>query len=155
MRDSLYLDFLPLLCGPDGVIRGPAGDGRFAPVARDDIADALTAVLTHDGHAGRTYTATGPELVTMTDVAAELSRVLNRQIQFENETVDEARESRRSSEAADWQIEGWISTYTAIAAGELEVVTEDVETLTGHAPVPVRDWLRAHPESLRHLEHSS
>ena len=45
LRDSLYLDFVPLLAGADGVIRGPAGDGRVAAVARDDIADVAVAVL--------------------------------------------------------------------------------------------------------------
>ena len=155
VRDSLYVDFLPLLCGPDGVIRGPAAEGRFAPVARDDVADALAVVLTGDDHAGRTYTLTGPDLLTMSDVAAELSRATRRQIRFEDETIEEAWESRRPSEAPDWEIEGWISTYTAIAAGELELVTEDVERLTGHGPVPVADWLRANPESLRHLQHTS
>ena len=39
LRDNLYLDFLPLLAGPDGVIRGPAGDGRVSAVATDDVAD--------------------------------------------------------------------------------------------------------------------
>jgi uncharacterized protein YbjT (DUF2867 family) len=46
LRDSMYLDFLPGMAGSDGVIRGPAGEGRVAAVARDDIADAAVAVLT-------------------------------------------------------------------------------------------------------------
>ncbi len=55
LRDNLYIDFLPLMVGGDGVIRGPAGDGRVAAVARDDIADVAVAVLLDDGggHDGR------------------------------------------------------------------------------------------------------
>ena len=45
LRDNLYIDFLPLMVGADGVIRGPAGDGRVAAVTRDDIADVAVAVL--------------------------------------------------------------------------------------------------------------
>ena len=30
LRDCIYADYVPLLCGEDGVIRGPAGDGRAA-----------------------------------------------------------------------------------------------------------------------------
>src|SRR6476646_3126913 len=45
LRDNLYLDFIPGLRSPDGVIRGPAGDGRVAAVARDDIADVAVQVL--------------------------------------------------------------------------------------------------------------
>jgi uncharacterized protein YbjT (DUF2867 family) len=59
LRDSINLDFLPLLAGPEGVIRGPAGDGRVGAGARDDIADAGVAVLLGDGHDGRTYDLTG------------------------------------------------------------------------------------------------
>ena len=45
LRDNVYLDFLPSLVGDDGVIRGPAGQGRVAAVAQDDVADAAVAVL--------------------------------------------------------------------------------------------------------------
>ena len=45
LRDNLYLDFLPLLAGPDGVIRGPAARARSSAVATDDVADVATAVL--------------------------------------------------------------------------------------------------------------
>ena len=45
LRDSIYLDFVPFLAGADGVIRGPARDGRVAAVARDDVADVALASL--------------------------------------------------------------------------------------------------------------
>jgi NAD(P)H dehydrogenase (quinone) len=154
VRSSMYLDFLPLLCGADGVIRGPAGDGQMAPVARDDIADVIVVALTGHGHEGKTYDVTGPELITMDDVAAELSRATRRQIRFEDETLEQARESRRPSEAPDWMIEGWVTTYAAIAAGELAVVSEVVAELCGHEPLRLGDWLRENAESLRHLMHT-
>jgi NAD(P)H dehydrogenase (quinone) len=154
VRSSMYLDFLPLLCGADGVIRGPAGDGQMAPVARDDVADVIVVALTGHGHEGKTYDVTGPELITMDDVAAELSRATRRQIRFEDETLEQARESRRPSEAPDWMIEGWVTTYAAIAAGELAVVSEVVAELCGHEPLRLGDWLRENAESLRHLMHT-
>src|SRR4029453_17358509 len=40
LRDNLYIDFLPLMAGADGVIRGPGGNGRAGGGARDDIAHA-------------------------------------------------------------------------------------------------------------------
>ena len=45
LRDNLYLDFAERLVGEDGVIRGPAGDGRAGMVARIDVARSATAVL--------------------------------------------------------------------------------------------------------------
>jgi uncharacterized protein YbjT (DUF2867 family) len=46
LRPSLYLDLVPTWASLDGVIGGPAGDGRIAWVARDDLADVAVAVLT-------------------------------------------------------------------------------------------------------------
>ena len=71
LRDNIYLDYVPFFAGEDGVIRGPAGDGRVAAVARDDIAACAVAVLTGDGHADTHTPLTGPEAFTLAE-AAEL-----------------------------------------------------------------------------------
>ncbi|MFY2561155.1 SDR family oxidoreductase [Corallococcus terminator] len=136
LRDNLYLDFLPMLAGADGVIRGPAGNGRVAAVAQDDIADVATAVLMNAReHRGRTYSLTGPQSLTLEEVAAVLSRKLGRPIRYYAESIDEAYRSRARYGAEPWQVDAWVSTYTAIAAGELAEVTTDVERLAGHAPM--------------------
>lgn len=134
LRDSLYLDLFPFFAS-DGLIRGPAGDGRVAAVARADVADVAVAVLTSDGHDGKTYDLTGPEAFTLGEAAAELSRAWGRPVTFENETLDEARASRAGSGAEAWEIEGWVTSYAAIAAGELDVVSDVVERIAGHAPI--------------------
>jgi len=151
LRDSIYMDFIPLFAGEDGVIRGPADDGRVAAVARDDVADVAAVVLTEDGHDGATHDLTGPEAFTLAEAAEELSRATGGQVRFVNETLDEARASRAPSGAPDWVIEGWVTTYAAIAAGELDVTTDAVERLTGRRPRSLADFLREHPESCRHL----
>ena len=66
LRDNFYLDFLPLLAGEDGVIRGPAGDGVMAAVARADVARSAVTVLRDPAlHVGRTYDLTGPEDISL------------------------------------------------------------------------------------------
>ena len=142
-RQSFYLDFLPYLSGEDGVIRGPAGDGRFAPVLRDDVADALVTMLTEPGHEGATYELTGPEAVTMTQVADLLTRLKGRLVSFENEKLEEAYASRQAFGAPAWEMDGWISTYTAFAAGEFDVVTDHVMRLTGHQPVSIKQFVES------------
>jgi NAD(P)H dehydrogenase (quinone) len=151
IRDSLYLDYMPFFAGPDGEIRGPAGDGRVAPVARDDIADVGVAVLVGDGHAGQTYDLTGPEALTLSEVAETLSKVAGREVRFVDETMEEARASRASSGEPDWVIEGWVTTYAAIATGELDVVTDTVNRLAGHDPMDLDELLRRYPDSYAHL----
>jgi NAD(P)H dehydrogenase (quinone) len=151
LRDNMYMDFLPVLAGTDGVIRGPAGDGRVAAVARDDIADVAVAVLLGDGHDGRTYDVTGPEAITLHQVAEELYQVTGRSITYHAETLEEAYESRASYGAPSFEVEGWVTSYAAIATGEMDVVSDTVSKLTGHAPMTLADFLRRHPESYQHL----
>jgi NAD(P)H dehydrogenase (quinone) len=153
LRDNLYLDFVPLLAGADGVIRGPAGDGRVAAVARDDIADVAVAVLLEEGgrHDGRAYELTGPEALTLAEMAEVLSRFAGRPIAYHAETLEEAYASRASYGAPDWEVEGWVTTYVAIANGELAGVGGDVEAVAGHPPMRLAEFLRANPDSLQHL----
>lgn len=140
LRNSMYADLMPSFA-PDGVIRGPAGEGRFAPVVRDDIADVAVAVLLDEQYDGATFDVTGPELVTMHDVAALLTETSGQEVRYHAETLDEAYASRASYGAPEWEVTGWVTSYAAIAAGEMEVVSDTVETVAGHRPVSVRDYL--------------
>lgn len=144
LRDSFYADFMPGLVGDDGVIRGPGGDGRVAVVGQDDIADAAAAVLAQPAaHAGRTYTLTGPMALSFNEIASIVGESEGRDLTYVDETLEEARASRASYGAPDWEVAGWISTYTAVAAGEHAEVTGDVESLTGHPATSLREVLRA------------
>ena len=144
LRDNFYIDFLPSLVGEDGVIRGPAGSGRFAAVARADVARCAVATLTApQDHRGLTYDLTGPEALTMSEVADILTDHRGREVRYHDETIEEAYASRRRWEAPDWQYDAWVSTYTAIAAGQLDGVSSAVATLTGREPLSLRDYLAA------------
>jgi NAD(P)H dehydrogenase (quinone) len=141
LRDSMYLDFLPFMAGDEGVIKGPAGDGQVALVARADVSDVAAAVILGAGHDGRTYDVTGARLRTLAEWAAELSTVSGREVRYENETIEQAWASRASYGAPDWEVEGWVASYAAIAAGELAVVSDTVERIAGHPPRGLTDLL--------------
>ena len=152
LRDNWYQDMLPLMAGADGVIRGPAGIGRVGAVSRDDVADAAAAVLLGGTeHDGRTYDVTGPEAITLHEAAEELSRATGRRVSYRAETVEEAYSSRSSYDAPDWMVEGWVTSYMAMSNGDLDVVSDAVLGLTGHAPTTFAEFLSRHPESYRHL----
>lgn len=63
-------------------------------------------------------------------------------MRYHDETVDEAYAPHASYEAPDWQVDAWVSTYTAIAAGKLGVVTDDVRRFSGHPPVSLAELVR-------------
>ncbi|AMD87923.1 SDR family oxidoreductase [Actinomyces radicidentis] len=146
LRDSFYLDFLPDLA-VDGVIAGPAGEGRVGAVARADVARAASAVLLDvvtgsSRHDGATYELTGPAALTLAEAAHTISEVTGIPTAYREESVEEAYASRTSYDAPQWQLDAWVSTYTAIASGELAAVTDDVRRLTSRAPLSLEQLLR-------------
>ena len=149
-RFNLYMDFMPSMVGSDGVIRGPAGDGRVAAVLRDDVAAAVAATLDSDGHQGRIYDLTGPEAFTLEEAAWLMSRISGRPVSFRDETDEEAFASR-AGQAPDFEVRGWVSSYWAIRDGLLQDVSPGVRELTGRDPVALADYLVAHPDALAHL----
>ncbi len=151
LRGNVYMDVLPWIVGTDGFIRGPAGDGRFAAVARDDVADVAVSVLLGEDHSGVTYDVSGPERLTLHRVAELFSRATGRDITYYAETIEEAYEARSRYGAPDWEVEGWVTSLAGVAAGEMDVVSGTVGELTGRPPMGLAEFLRRYPESYRHL----
>jgi NAD(P)H dehydrogenase (quinone) len=156
LRHNMYADFVPFFAvreGDGAVIAAPAGDGRTGFVSRDDLADVATAVLLRDDGEldGRALEVTGPEALTLAEAAEVLTEVTGIAARYRPQTTEEAWATRRPSGHPDWEIEGWVTSYLAIAAGELAEVTDVVPRLTGHPARTVAEHLRAHPEDWAHL----
>jgi uncharacterized protein YbjT (DUF2867 family) len=66
----------------DGNFYANAGDARVSMTDTRDIAAVAAAVLTEEGHDGRTYDVTGPEALSYKNVASKLSESLARQITY-------------------------------------------------------------------------
>jgi NAD(P)H dehydrogenase (quinone) len=154
LRNSQYVDYLPLLVGEDGVIRGPAGEGKIAWVARDDVADVAATVLAEGGaeHDGKTYDVTGPEAHTLAWAAEQLSAATGREIRFRNEGVQAAYASRAHLDAPDFEVDGWVTSYVAISTGELNSVSDTVPRIAGHPAQDLPAWLQANPDAWAHLK---
>ena len=150
LRDNLYADLLPDMAGPEGVLRGPAGEGKLAAVARADVIEVAVEILAarwrvtahgDTSHDGATYALTGPQDLTLAEVAGIITHITGRPTAYLDETVAEAYASRADYGAPQWQVDAWVSTYTAIAAGEMAGVTDDVRRITGHPALGLADLL--------------
>jgi NAD(P)H dehydrogenase (quinone) len=156
LRHNMYADFVPFFATPEdgrAVIAAPAGEGRTGFVSRDDLADVATAVLLRDEDelAGRALDVTGPEAITLAEAAEILTEITGRPTAYRDQTVEEAWATRRPSGHPDWEVEGWVTSYLAIAAGELSSVTDVVPRLTDHPALSVAEHLRRHPGDWAHL----
>ena len=129
-----------------GVMRGPAGDGRVAAVARADVADVATAVLRSPAeHADATYVLTGPgggdagRGGRARRCGARPGVVASRTRPSRRRTPPAGRRTARE----DWQLDAWVSTYTAIKDGSCAEVTGDVELVSGHPARTLEQALRS------------
>ena len=92
---------------------------------------------------GATYDLTGPRAFTLAEAAAVLTDVWGRKIRYEPETLDEAYRSRESYGAPAWEVAGWVTSYAAIASGELSQVSTAVRDITGVEPTGFEEYVRA------------
>ena len=105
------------------------------PLVQFGASPSAPELRSPDEHAGTTYELTGPESLTLTEVAARAGAILGRSLSFEDESVEDAYAWRREAYGAeDWQLDAWVSTYTAIAEGTVADVTDDVRRVTGRPP---------------------
>ena len=70
LRMNLFLDDLPLWFDPDGVCRGPGGDGRVALISRADTAAVSAGVLVGPGYENEALDLTGEQSHTLGELAA-------------------------------------------------------------------------------------
>ena len=143
LRDNFYLDFLIDLALENGEIRGPAGRGRVSAVARKDTSRVAAEILLNPKEwENQTLNLTGPEDLSMQEIVALLSKESGKTIAYVDESVEEAYESRKKWPAQTWEYDAWVSTYTAIKAGEQAGVSTDVEKVLGHPASSLLDILR-------------
>src|SRR5262249_35566170 len=89
VRPTVLLEGFFLILTPDSVrqsnqIRLPFGEGKTSPVAVEDVARVITALLVNpQPHIGKIYHLTGPRSENMHDFAIEYSKALGRTITYQ------------------------------------------------------------------------
>ena len=124
-----------------GMIYAPAGEGRIAFVAASDVAKAAARVLTRQGDEDETYVLSGPEALSYADVAARVSAVFARQVDYDDMPELAARDQMLASGLSPWQADGAVELFEWIRAGGMDSVTSAVPELTGQDARTVEEWL--------------
>ncbi len=149
LRDSFYMDLIPDMFGEKRLMRGPGGDGKVAWVSREDVARTIAAILRNPAAYPGTYDLTGSEALSLAETAQRLTTLSDTEYIYEEETVEEGIRWREQLGAPQWEVDTWVGSYLAIAAGEVAPVSTDVYQITNQLPFTLEEYFTRYPQVLR------
>jgi len=148
VRPTVFLEGFFLTLTPDSVresdqIRLPFGEGKTSPVAAEDVARAIAALLANpQPHIGKIFHLTGPQSENMHFFAQEYSKALGRTITYRDIPVEPWRDDLLNRR---WPVHV-VNHLAALAdlhrAGRFDRTSDDVCTLTGQEPLTVQEFVR-------------
>lgn len=153
LRNAFYLDFFLPKFDDNGVIRGPGDTGNGAFVSREDAARAAAAAVL--SKPGGVKEITGPELLSIDDVARRLGYLVGRNLVYKNEFVTEAAERLDAAEKTQLEQNLEIGWFQAIAKGEQSKLSDDFAKLTNAEPQTLEEYFGEHMELLKDLRSPS
>ena len=112
-------------------LRLPMAGQRIASIDIVDIAAVAVRVLTGTGHENQTYPITGPQALTMTEVAAILSEVTGTAIRYVDVPPEAARQAQLDAGMPRYLADGLAELFAERRAGKESVVSPLTPTLLG------------------------
>jgi uncharacterized protein YbjT (DUF2867 family) len=143
---SNALQWAPQLASGD-VVRAPFASVAAAMIDPRDIAAVAALALTGTGHEGRTYRITGPRALLPADRVRILAAVLDRELRFEAQPDDEARQEMEAAMPRQY-VDAFFNFYVDGALDE-SVILPAFEQLTGRPPGTFEQWARAHASAFK------
>src|SRR4030081_3773972 len=148
VRPTVFLEGLFLTLTPDSVresnqIRLPFGEGKTSPVAAEDVARVIAALLANpQQHIGKIYHLTGPQSENMHFFAQEYSNALGRTITYQDIPVEPWRDALLERGFPGHLVHHLATMADLHRAGRYDRMSDDILTLTGQGPLSVQEFVR-------------
>jgi uncharacterized protein YbjT (DUF2867 family) len=132
-----------------GMLFAPAADARISMIHPGDVAAVAAVALTTDGHDGATYVLTGPEAITYTQVAADLSTALGRPVGYAGIPPEVARMGLLAAGLPEFVVDQLLEVFAALRGGAQADTTDAVQRLTGWPPQSFATWAATYGDAFR------
>ena len=132
-----------------GALRLPMADARIASTDIGDIADVAADILTGPGHEGRIYPITGPESLSMAEVAVKLSAATGLEIRYVEVSAEDFIAGRLAAGASPYAAEGLAELFAERRKGKEATVYPTIETVFGRHPTTFDEFARRHAAIFR------
>jgi uncharacterized protein YbjT (DUF2867 family) len=150
LRPTAFFDGLFLLQSAksirdDNVIRLPFADGKTSPIAAADVGIAAAKVLANpEPHIGKVYELTGPQSLTMVELAQEFSDALGRSIQYVNVPPHFWEARLRELQQPAHLVAHLVAMAQLHRDNRYDRLTGTFQQLVGRAPISAADFARRH-----------
>jgi uncharacterized protein YbjT (DUF2867 family) len=121
----------------------PMGDGTTGMADARDIGAVCAEVLTGNGHTGKSYEITGPEVLSFYDVADRFSEVLGEKVEYVPMPMEVFRE-RMQGILQPWHLNAVCELFREIAEIGLDHTTDTFRKLIGREPRSLRQFIEDH-----------
>lgn len=120
------------------------GEGRVGFVSRDDVAAAAAGILVGTGHSGAIYNATGNESLSLADRAQLIEKVGGQRVDIVQISLEELSNELRLAKYPEDYRGLVVDIKRKTSEGGYDIVTGDVERLSGRPPVALGDVLKSY-----------
>ena len=117
-----------------GALFLPMEDAKIASIDIGDVAEVAATVLTNSGHENTIYPITGPEALSMAEVAEKLSAVTGKRIQYVNVAPDDAKNAQLAAGVAPYLADALAELFAERRKGKEAHVSPVVQTMLGRRP---------------------
>jgi NAD(P)H dehydrogenase (quinone) len=132
-----------------GVIRLPFGDGRLAPIAAEDQARLIAAILANPApHSGKTYNLFGPVEMDWNGIAKAVGSALGREVIYQPIEIADFRRQLEQLGRPKQTIQHLCAVALDCQQGLFAGTNDVIETVTGTAPMTVESFVAAHKAEL-------
>ena len=117
-------------------------EARIASIHVGDIAEIAARVLTGAGHAGRIYPLTGPQALTMAEIAEKLSAATGNTIRYVNVPPEAARQAQLAAGMPPYLADALFELFAERRNGKEAKVWPDAAALLGRPPTSFDEFAR-------------
>jgi (4-alkanoyl-5-oxo-2,5-dihydrofuran-3-yl)methyl phosphate reductase len=125
------------------------GDAKTSPIDPRDIASVIALALTSPAHAFQAHLITGPELLSVGEQVAVLSRVLQKPLSFVDVDPDQMGEQLLRYRTQPALASALVELWKAIRSDPKPVVTDTVQRLLGRPACTFEQWAQDHAATFR------
>ena len=143
-----YFRQVPPIVGK-GALFLPMEQARIASIDVGDIAEVAVAVLTGTGHEGKTYPLTGPEALSMGEVAEKLSAATGKTIRYVSVTPEEAKRANLAAGMPPYLADALVELFAERRKGKEAHVSPVIRTVFGREPIRFEEFAARHAAVFR------